>query len=251
MLDLFSNANGKINRSAIAQTLLFLSMEDLFYIRKKGEKDLYFSSSSDEFFDSPEDCFIEFNNFENSEINSSEGYEGEIIRRDLDKISDHNYWAGIKKNGFLKIIGEPENATNLAERIRAFTHYFAFNLVSRNLDKVEALFSKHIRSEYSVELLEEKLAKQESTYGTFDFFDHLEVVSVFSGKNLDANVSSVAMKLPKGVSKKDRRGESTFQLISVYTPNAITIHSYYIDLGVIEENGVFKVCYSRWYTGGF
>lgn len=251
VLELFSNANGKINRSAIKQTLLFLRMEDLFYIRKKGTKEIYFSSSSDAFFDSPEDCYIELNDLESSEMNSSDSYEGEIIRKDLNKISDHNYWAGIKQNGFLKIIGEPGNATNLAERIRVFTNYFAFNLVSRNLDKVETLFSKQMRSEYTAELLEKKLAKQESTYGTFDFFDHIEVISVFSGEKLETNVSSVAMKLPKGVSRKDRRGESTFQLVSVYTPNAITIHSYYIDLGIIEEAGVLKVCYSRWYTGGF
>lgn len=251
VLDFFSNSRGHWRQDTVVSALRHLWVVDLFCFKKK-DCEIEFWGNEDAFFKTPEDCYIELISFVGKDKLISGDYEGEFARKGgISKAGKHYYWTYIQQREEIRVVGETEKATNLIERIQAFTHYFAFNLVSRKLDKVETLFSKDIRNKYTSKMLEELLTKQETTYGTFDFFDHVEVFGVFNGENSDKSESEVPMRPPKGVSKKDRRGKSSFQLVSVYTPNGITINGYYIDLNIIEEDGLLKICHIRWHTGGF
>lgn len=138
----------------------------------------------------------------------------------------------------------------LAERVRAFTHYFAFNLVTRNAAKLEVLFSSKVRDTQSVEAIYAKIAKLENQHGVpYEHFDHVEVIAVYNGKHGDTKVSE-QMTLPRGVDRAARRGESSFQLISVHTPNGVAVHDYTVYLAIIEEEGgVFKVSGTDMFSG--
>ena len=64
--------------------------------------------------------------------NLSDNFAGEIDKTDITQLARHYCWAGVKQAEIVRIIGERKGSMILAERVRAFTHYFAFNLVTRN-----------------------------------------------------------------------------------------------------------------------
>lgn len=58
------------------------------------------------------------------------------------------------------------------------------------------------------------------------------------------------MTLPRGVDRAASRGESSFQLVSVHTPNGIAVHDYTVYLAILEEEGgVFKVSRIDMFSG--
>ena len=247
VLQVFVNKNGKYTRSAVSEVLNFLWIEDLFSIVHKdsGEK-LWIN---DALFEAPQDYLIRFDGFSGKENNFLEDYAGKIDKAHIDWLDKHYCWAGVKQAGTVRIIGDLEGSMILAERVRAFTHYFAFNLVVRNTGKLEALFSSKVRDSQSADAIYAKIAKLENHYGAFGHFDRVEVIAVYNGKHGDTKVSE-QMTLPRGVSRSARRGESSFQLISVHTPNGVAVHEYTIYLAIIEEDsGVFKVSGTDMFSG--
>lgn len=98
----------------------------------------------------------------------------------------------VKYDFGMPIIGDLKGSMTLAERVRAFTHYFAFNLVTRNTEKLEALFSSKIHDSQSAEAIYARIAKLERKDGVpFGHFDHVRS-SLFTTAN---------MATPKSVSK--------------------------------------------------
>ena len=248
VLQVFVNKNGKYSESAVKEVLNFLWIEDLFSIvhRESGKE----SWIKEEMFQKPEDYLIRFNGFSGKDSNYSEDYAGEIDKTDIEKLARHYHWVGAKQREVIRIIGDLKGSMVMAERVRAFTHYFAFNLMTRNLEKLEAMFSSKIRDSQNAEAIYAKIDNLEKQHGVpYEYFDHVEIIAVYNGKHGNAKVSE-QMTLPPGVDRAARRGESCFKLVSVHTPNGVAVHDYIIYLAIIEEeDGLFKVSKTDMFSG--
>ncbi len=246
VIDCFADSKGRADLAAVDEALQFLDVGDSYYLFKKGSTEpLYLS---DELLENPEDYSVVLTGLEGLEINMSEDFENLLDDSELSEDGPNEFYAEIKDREGLRIIGEPDGATNLAERIRAFTHYFGFHLAARKFDVVESLLSDHIRETHSAAELEAKMVSLEKQYGPFDYFDHVELITLYNGENADHKTDN-EMKLPQGASRQARRGEARFRLVAMHTPNGIMLHDYTVYLAIIEEAGRFKVCDIRWYSG--
>jgi hypothetical protein len=242
----FADKGGKLNPKTITPTLRFLWNEFLFEVQRADTSEEV--RIDEALFEAPGDYVIQFVGFEGKENAIAENYADEIDHSDIDELEEHYCWAGVRARDILRIIGDQDEATLLAERIRAFTHYLAFNLVVRNDHKVDVLFSDKVAEKQSAAGIRSQIAALEKEYGKFDHFDHVKVITVYNGEHRDTKTSE-DLPLPRGVDRAARRGRSTFNLISVHTPNGVAIHEYIVDLSIIEEHGLFRVSGSRMYSG--
>ena len=248
VLQVFVNKNGKYTESAVDEVLNFLWNENLFScIHRDSGKETWLD---DEMYEVPEDYLIRFNGFSGKDSLYSEDYAGEIVKTDSDKLARHYHWVGAKQREVIRIIGDLKGSMVMAERVRAFTHYFAFNLITRNSEKLEAMFSSKIRDSQNAEAIYTKIGNLEKQHGVpYEYFDHVEIIAVYNGKHGNTKVSE-QMTLPPGVDGSARRGESCFKLVSVHTPNGVAVHDYIIYLCIIEEeDGLFKVSKTDMFSG--
>lgn len=248
VLQVFVNKNGKYTQSAVNEVLNFLWNEDLYsVVHRASGKETWLD---DEMYRTPEDYQIRFNGFSGKDCLYSESYAGEVDKTDVEKLARHYHWVGAKQREVIRVIGDLKGSMIMAERVRAFTHYFAFNLITRNLEKLEAMFSSKVRDSQNAEAIYAKINNLENQHGVaYEYFDHVEVIAVYNGKHGDAKVSE-QMPLPPGVDRSARRGESAFKLVSVHTPNGVAVHDYIIYLAIIEEeDGLFKVSKTDMFSG--
>lgn len=157
------------------------------------------------------------------------------------------YYCNLVFHETLRVVGEKAGAASLAERVRAFTHYFAYQLATKNLSSAESLFSSFISDEYSAFTLEEKLRELESRYGEISYFDRVTLFTVYHGKGRNKKLFR-EMNLPKGVDRDLRRGEAEFYLVGRHTPSGIMINAGRVVLGIIEEQGLLKIVDIAWYV---
>lgn len=226
-----------------SQAINFLWVEDLFSIRKKDSSDEVWLDKA--MLKQPDDYVIALKSIAGKDRNIAEGYKSRILDNEVNVFSDKLCWASLKPKGHLKIVGDRDGATNLAERIRAFTQYFACTLLARDFSRVSGFVSAAVAEQYPAEMLEQAMAHHESDYGRFEFFDHVRVECVYSGDQANVQIND-QMKLPKGIATSQRRGEASFKLVSACSPNGIAIHSVSVVLAIVEENERLKVCDIRW-----
>lgn len=239
VIGIFADAKGRISRSKLEAVLTTLWVEDTFVLIDRDGREA--SWKQDAVYDSPADYVIKFQSIDGKENSLAARFQDRIDEQDVTEIEPGYCWAGVKRREPLRIYGRPADAMLLAERIRAFTHYFAFHLVSRNYAKIEELFSNDPRRGHIFDDFANRVANVEKEYGPFEHFDHVEVMSVNTGDTADSG-GSEAMKLPAGVERGQRSGEATFQIISVYTPNGMFVNEYTVQLQIIvEEDGFFRV----------
>lgn len=243
VIELLGDGKGKKMQAVVSEALNFLWNENLFSIKThKSDEEMWIG---DELFSDPDSYYLEYNSFEGRDNVGAREYTGSICEDDIHRRSEQHRWAGIKQREWLTIIGDMESSTLLAEKIRAFTQYFAFCLTSRAYEKAEQFMSAVIRQDFLADMLEKKLERIDAEYGTVDFFDHVNVISVYNGQQAHININD-QLKLPSGVSQEQRRGKASFKLISVYTPTGVAIHTNTLTLGVIDENGFFKISSLDW-----
>ena len=164
-----------------------------------------------------------------------------IIADKVDVIEDKHRWASVEARNFVKIVGDPEMAMPMVERIRAFTHRFAWLLACRRFEAAAGLISGSIREAWTAEGLRLKIESLEKDYGEFECFDRIEVEGVYCGDQAGVNILN-QMKLPKGIKRAQRRGEGRFELVSVSTPNGLAIHCVDVRIAIIDESQRFRIC---------
>ena len=239
VIQFFTKSSPKTNFEEVSEALNFLWIENLFSVREEGnEEEIWFSSEMET---NPERYFIEFNNYLDKDAILSESHQGTMFEDKVEVIDAYYRWVSVEGPGVVKVIGELEGASSLMERIRAFTNYFAFNLTTKNIPKIISLLSAHIKQNHTEDELWHSIKTVEGSYGNIEYYDHIEVVSVYNGDHSDDKVSG-EMKLPKGVSRKSRLGEAAFQLVTAHTPNGVSIFTYTVYLAIVLENSELKVC---------
>lgn len=252
-LAVFANKNGKINREAVIAVLNGLWIEDTFTLLNQAGEEV--SWMDGEPFDSPSEYTLRFNGIAGKENKFAGRFCDRIDPSGITEIAPGYVWATMKRQEPLRIVGEcktgyvgEETAALLAERIRTFTHQFAFHLVTGHYDRIAGLFSPRAAKGQTLETLLTRIRNLEKEFGPFDYFDHVEVVAVYNGDVADIE-SSAHMKLPKGIHRNEQRGQSRFQIISVCTPNGMFVHEYTVSLDIIEEDGFFRICDASAYSG--
>lgn len=153
----------------------------------------------------------------------------------------------LEYHSLLRVVGEKAGAERLVERIRAFTHLFAWQLSNKNLSVVASFFSEAPAKKYDEPLLAEKLQELEAIYGEFSYFDRVSVYTVYHGKDRNKKLFR-EMALPKGISRDARRGESEFYLVAMHTPGGSMLNAVRIALDIIEENGLLRIINVTWYV---
>lgn len=251
-LKIFADRKGQIKRDAAETTLRFLQSPDLFSLVDAEGRSVYWSKPV---FDFPGNYRIRFNGIAGKENNLAGRFCDRIDPSGIEEIAPGYVWATMKRQEPLRIIGEcktgyvgEETAALLAERIRAFTHQFAFHLVTGHYDRIAGLFSSRAAKGQTLETLLTRIRNLEKEFGPFDYFDHVEVVAVYNGDVAGIHPSA-HMKLPKGIHRNEQRGLSRFQIISVCTPNGMFVHEYTVSLYIIEEDGFFRICDASAYSG--
>jgi hypothetical protein len=244
-LSIFADKQGKFNRDNVAVVLNMLSAENCFSVLNKKGDEVWIDNV---IFDSPEDYTLRFNSIAGFETSVASGFSDWIDPNNVNEIAPNYVWATMQRREQLRIAGDQQDAPELAERIRAFTHQFAFHLVTGQHERIAGLFSTRAAKGQTLETLLTRIANLEKEFGPFDYFDHIEVISVFNGDVADVTASA-HMKLPKGVHRNEQRGLSRFQIISVRTPNGMFIHEYTVSLSIIEEDGFLCVCDAKAYSG--
>lgn len=149
-------------------------------------------------------------------------------------------------HALFRVVGEKEGAEREAEKIRAFTHFFAYQLATKDLDKAAHFFSSLIGDKNTAPLLLAKLESVESIYGEISYFDQVSLDTVYYGKGRNKKLFR-EMSLPKGVDRDMRRGESEFYLVGMHTPSGSMLNAVRVALGVIEEEGVLKIANIDWH----
>ncbi len=234
-----SSTSSDVTATDMEQALYFLQVEDLFVIKTQdGQQEVDIEA---DLFKDPENYILAFNNFIYKDINIAEDYCAAVDESSLEQDEAGEYYIELRPYTQLKVVGNLAEAANLHERIRAYTQYFASNLVRKNFTLLSTMFAEQIAQKHSETWLSEYWGALEQDYGTFDYADHIEVISVYVGE-AGAKKCFGEMALPEGVNRDARRGEARFQAVSVCTPNGMSIHGCNIYLAIIEQAGLFKVC---------
>jgi len=242
---IFADRKGQINRRAAEAALLHLQTGELFTLLDTEGRETWWE---DPVFERPDEFRLRFNGIDGIENLMAERFNDLIDAERITEIAPGYVWATMRRPEPLRIVGEQEGAAELAERIRAFTHQFAFDLVTGQHDRIRGLFSTRAAKGQTLETLLTRIANLEKEFGPFDYFDHVEVIAVYNGDvaGIDA---SAHMKLPKGVHRNEQRGDARFQIISVRTPNGMFINEYTVSLAIIEEDGLFRIVDASAYSG--
>jgi hypothetical protein len=233
VLQIFTDSKGKLNRMSVTTVLNGLWVGDTFRLFDQSGSER--SWRDDAVFDSPAEFTLRFNAIEGMENSIAKNVCDVIDDTNINEIAPKYRWAGLKRQEQLRIVGDREDAELLAERIRAFTHQFAFHLVSGRHAELAGLFSDRAAQGQALEALLKRMKNLEKEFGPFDYFDGVKVISVFNGDCADVTASA-HMKLPKGVDRNEQRGWSQFQIISVRTPNGLYVHEYSVALSIIDRD---------------
>lgn len=242
---IFANRKGQIKRDAAEATLLGLQNGELFTLLNAEGHEVWWE---DPVFESPENYKIQFNSFTGKENLKAEEFCDPIDAERITEIAPGYVWATMRRGEPLWIVGEQEGAAVLAERIRAFAHQFAFHLVTGQHDRIRGLFSSRAAKGQTLDTLLTRIANLEKEFGPFDYFDHVEVITVYNGDVAGVDASA-HMRLPEGVHRNEQRGDARFQIISVRTPNGMFVNEYTVQLGVIEEEGFFRIFDASAFSG--
>lgn len=242
---IFSGPKGRIRRDALEPTLLQLQLGELFALLDADDKEVWWE---DPVFERPGDYRVRFNGIAGRESLIAREYCDRVDSERVTVIAPDYIWAEMRRPEPLRIVGEQNGASVLAERIRAFTHQFAFHLVTGQRDRIHGMFSTRAAKGQTLDTLLTRIANLEKEFGPFDYFDHVEVIAVYNG-DIAAVDASAHMKLPKGVHRNEQRGDARFQIISVRTPNGMFINEYTVSLAIIEEDGLFRIVDASAYSG--
>lgn len=227
----------------LSAALQFLWTEDLFSIHSKNsDEELWLEKPM---LKQADDYLISLKSIISKDRNIANGCKGKILSSDIDQFSDFYCWAGVKPKGFLKIRGEKDEAPLLAERVRAYAQYVASLLLRRNFTAVSALFAPAVAGKFSADILQQTLDNLEKDYGSFDYFDRVEVMGVYCENHLNAETSDL-MPVPAGIAPEQRCGEASFKLVSVYTPNGMPIHGVTVLIDIISEGDRLQLADMRW-----
>ncbi|GAA5168737.1 hypothetical protein GCM10025770_29170 [Viridibacterium curvum] len=241
VLAIFAGKGGKLRQDAVRERLNFLCNENLFVLLDQAGSAV--SWNEDAPFQSPAAFTLRFVGIAGREEVYARNFADILDARDVQAVVPGYVWAGLKRRSELRIVGEQATATLLAERLRAFTHQFAFHLVTRQHERIAPLFSPKAVKGQTLETLLTRISKLETEYGPFDYFDHVQVIQVLNGdtsmvKDSDGNVR---MDLPKSIPREAIRGWSEFQIISVRTPHGMSVHEMTVALKIVEEGGFFRI----------
>jgi hypothetical protein len=162
----------------------------------------------------------------------------------VEEIPPESYCA-LQFSPMLRIVGDKLGTESLVERVRAFTHFFAYQLSTKKMDSAASFFCSAISNQNTEAILSEKLSELEAIYGELSFFDRVTLHTVYHGKGRDKKLFR-EMILPKGINRDHRRGESEFHLVGMHTPSGGMIHAVRISLGIIEEKGLLKIATIAW-----
>jgi hypothetical protein len=237
-LDVFYKSRNQRNTENILSTLrVYGNNSEIIFVDKQNGNECLLSK---EVIENAGDYEVVFNKLGLSEQQLCEMRSLSIDDIKIDHIDDSCFMAFIGQSHF-SIYGEIENCMIQYERLRAFTNMVAQHLVGRRFDKVSSKFSEHVSSKFTPEFIENKFVEKEKTYGKFDFFDRVEIQSIYSGKDRDKKYFDDE-KLPKGIKRSQRVGTAFFQLLSDYTPNGVSHWDYTVSVSVIEEEkDLFKL----------
>ena len=159
--------------AAVAQALEFLRNERLFRIvhaqtRQEVALDEAVCAQADRH-------ALHLLGIEEKECLMAREHAPRIIADKVDVIEDKHRWASVEARNFVKIVGDPGMAMPMVERIRAFTHRFAWLLACRRFEAAAGLISGSIRETWTAEGLRLKIESLEKDYGEFECFDRIEV----------------------------------------------------------------------------
>lgn len=243
VLALFADKRGKTRRDAAAALLNHLWVEDLFVLL--DHEGALVSWNDDGPWLQPEGHTLKLVGFGGKDANIARGFADRIDESDITVVTPGYVWAGLIRRDNLRIVGDRSGATALAERLRAFTHVFALELVAGRHDSLAGRFSSRATKEQTLATMLQRLANIETDYGPFESFDHVSVVKVFCG-DVSGVVESLAhMDLPKGVRREEQRGQTEFKILSALTPDGGMVYDYSVQLDVIEEDGRLRVIDAR------
>lgn len=247
VLALYADKRGKTRRDAAAALLNHLWVEDLFEM--VDQDGVSVSWNDDPPWNHPELHTLKLVGFAGKDANLASQRCDRIDPSDLTEVVPGYVWAGLIRRENLRIVGDPAGATQLAERLRAFTHRFALELVAGRHESLAGRFSSRAAKGQTLTTMLERIANIETEYGPFEWFDHVSVVKVFVG-DVSGVVEALAhMDLPKGVRREEQRGQTEFTIASVTTPDGGTVYEYSVQLDVIEEDGCFRVIDARVVSG--
>ncbi len=144
-------------------------------------------------------------------------------------------------SGLFEMYGDKALCLTQYERLRSYTNMVAQVLLSRNFERFSSLFCEQVSSKYTMEYLSDKFNTFEQRAGGFEFFDRVGVGSVHAGHGLKLkDIGDI--KIPKGMKKEQRIGESFFQLNGDHTPNGLSEALNVVRIAVMEaSNGCFKI----------
>ncbi len=241
VLAIFAGKNGKLNQGAVMERLNFLWTENLFVLLDQHGAEV--SWNEDAPFQSSAAYTLRFVGIEGRENHSARNFADKIDEEDIQEIVPGYVWAGLKRRNALRIVGDPSTATLLAERLRAFTHQFAFHLMALQPERIAGMFATKAKNGQTLQTLLTRINNLEAEYGPFDYFDHVQVVQVLNGdtsmvKDSDGNVR---MDIPKSIPRESIRGWTEFQIVSVRTPHGMYVHEMTVSLKVVEEDGFFRI----------
>lgn len=244
-LDILANKNGKLNLPAVMERMNWLWVADTFTLLNAQGEEVSFNEDTP--YQSPADYTLYFNSITGRENANANIYCDYRDKNDYAEVEPGCIWSTMQRRDQLRIMGDLEGAETLAERLRAFTHQFAFLLATGQHEKMLTLFSS--RAEKNLDALLTRIANIEKEFGPFDYFDHVEVPIIFNGK-FSTKKSLVHMDLPKTIKLEEQRGTGMFQIVSARTPNGMYVHDYTVRLYIIEEEyGFFKVAVAEVYSG--
>jgi hypothetical protein len=241
----FAKSDNKPDLKATELGLRRLETLELIQLRNISSQQIVWLEDS--ILKNPNDYEVVFNGYGYSEKEMSETHEG-CLAEEIHEITKHRFQVAIESSSLLSIDGEIEGAAALVERARAFTHQFAFHLVTRNYSAVFDMFSEFLREKETKENIKNEIEKREKTYGEFELFDHVEVQNIYNAPSgwkaaLDRDW------WPKETDKNSRRAVSSFQLGSLVTPGGVILEGNIVSLSIVEVNDSFCVQSYRLFTG--
>lgn len=241
VLAIFAGKGGKVKQGAVQERLSFLWNNGMFVLLDQAGAEA--SWNEDAAFQSPAAYTLRFVGIAGREEVNAGNFADIIDAQDVQEIVPGYVWVGLQRRRELRIVGEQATATLLAERLRAFTHQFAFHLVTGQHERIAALFSPHAAKGQTLDTLLTRIRNLETEYGPFDYFDHVQVIQVLNGdtsmvKDSDGNVR---MDIPKSIPRAAVRGWSEFQIISVRTPHGMYLYEMTVTLKIVEEDGFFRI----------
>lgn len=241
VLAIFADKSGKVRQGAVQERLNWLSNDRMFVLLDQSGAEA--SWNEDAPFQSPAAYTLRFVGIAGREEVSARNFADIIDAQEIQETVPGYAWVGLKRRRELRIVGEQATATHLAERLRAFTHQFAFHLVTGQHERIATLFSPQAANGQTLETLLTRIRSLEAEYGAFDYFDHVQVIQVLNGdtsmvKDSDADVR---MDIPKRIPRAAIRGWSEFEIISVRTPHGMPVHDMMVTLKIVEEEGFFRI----------